>query len=60
MTLPAPVNAPSDPVRPGPEELLAGYLAAQRARDAGNRRFSGAARVFLRHWPDPQVWAAQP
>ena len=47
MTLPAPVNAPSDPGRPGPEELLAGYLAAQRARDAGNRRFSGAARVFL-------------
>ncbi|HEY7814482.1 MAG TPA: site-specific integrase, partial [Nakamurella sp.] len=59
MTLPAPVNAPSDPGRPGPEELLAGYLAAQRARDAGNRRFSGAARVFLRRWPDPQAWAAQ-
>lgn len=61
MMLPAPGNAPNDPpLRPGPEELLAGYLAAQRARGAGNRRFSGAARVFLRRWPDPQVWAAQP
>ena len=46
--------------RPGPEELLAGYLAAQRARDAGNGGSPVRARVFLRRWPDPQVWAAQP
>ena len=35
----------------------AAYLARRRARQS---RLRAAARSFLRRWPDPQVWAAQP
>lgn len=55
--LPALGNAPSSPL--GPEELLAGYLAALAERGAGNSAFTTGARAFLRRWPDPQAWAAQ-
>jgi len=56
--LPAPANAPSSGWEPG--GLLAGYLATLRKRGAGNSAFTAGARAFLRRWPDPQAWAAQP
>jgi len=61
MTLPAHANAPSNQPGPGPEEeLLDGYQTALAARGAGNSAFTTGARGFLRRWPDPQTWAAQP
>jgi integrase len=61
---PATASAPSNgaAARPLPAEpqLLEGYVAALAARGAGNRSFLGAARAFLRRWPDPQAWAEQP
>jgi integrase len=56
--LPALANAPSS--APEPDGLLAGYLATLRSRGAGNSAFTAGARAFLRRWPDPQAWAAQP
>ncbi len=47
------------PLPRGPE-LFESYRGALAARGAGNRSFLGAARAFLRCWPDPQVWAEQP
>lgn len=59
--LPAPANAPNSG-QPGPDpgRLLDGYLAALAERGAGNSAFTTGARAFLRRWPDPQQWAAQP
>ena|SRR6266545_2999709 len=58
---PANASAASS-VEPSPagEQVLGDYLAALAARGAGNRSFSGAARVFLARWPNPQTWADQP
>ena len=61
--LPAPANAPSSsprPPRPDPARLLDCYLAALADRGAGNSAFTAGARAFLRRWPDPQDWVAQP
>jgi integrase len=59
--LPAPANAPSSgPPWPDPQRLLDGYLAALAQRGAGNSAFATGARAFLRRWPDPQQWVAQP
>jgi integrase len=57
--LPAPANAPSS-ASSEPGGLLAGYLRTLRSRGAGNSGFTTGARAFLRRWPDPQAWAAQP
>jgi hypothetical protein len=57
--LPAPANAPSS-ASSEPGGLLAGYLRTLRTRGAGNSGFTTGARAFLRRWPDPQAWAAQP
>ena len=60
---PATASAPSSATprpAPGLQQLQAGYVAALEARGAGNRSFLGAARAFLRRWPDPQAWAGEP
>ena len=59
---PAPGNARSSAPRSvaDPQQLLANYLTALGERGAGNSSFTTGARAFLRRWPDPQVWAAQP
>jgi integrase len=59
MTLPEPASEPSS--RPDPDELLDAYIAYLRAR--GRRVWKnsvGPARAFLRRWPDPQDFAAEP
>ena len=59
MTLPALVNAPTG--EPAARlDLYAAYLAALTGRGAGNSSFRSAARAFLRRWPDPAEWAAEP
>ena len=59
--LPAPANAPgSGTAPPDPQQLLEGYLMALAERGAGNSAFTAGAKAFLRRWPDPQQWAAQP
>ncbi len=58
MTLPALVNAPSSP---DPTELLDAYLAHLRATKRRVWKNSvGPARRFLRRWPDPGAFAAEP
>jgi integrase len=58
--LPANASAASS-AEPSPaEHVLGDYLAALAARGAGNRSFSGAARMFLARWPNPQTWGDQP
>lgn len=48
----------------GPGESAAQVLAAYQAHQArtgrGNLSFTGAARAFLRRWPEPQAWAREP
>lgn len=59
MTLPEPASAPCS--RPDPAELLDAYIAYLRAR--GRRVWKnsvGPARAFLRRWPDPADFAAEP
>ena len=59
MTLPEPASAP--PSRPDPAGLVDAYVAHLRAR--GRRVWKnsvGPARAFLRRWPDPQDFAAEP
>jgi integrase len=41
-------------------DLLAGYAAHLAGTGRGNCSYSQGARSFLRRWPDPQRWAAQP
>jgi len=40
--------------------LLAAYLDRLEATGRGNASYERSARRFLRRWPDPQAWAAQP
>jgi integrase len=45
---------------PGPDVLLRQYAGWLAGRGRGNRCFAGGAAGFLRRWPDPQSFAAEP
>lgn len=58
MTLPEPASAPS---RPEPAELVEAYADHLKSRGRQVRKDSmGAARRFLRRWPQPQDFAGEP
>ena len=61
-TMPAPASAArAEPARPpAAEALLSQYAAWLAARGRGNRCFADGAAGFLRRWPDPQSFAAEP
>ena len=58
----APASAArAEPARPpAAETLLRQYAGWLAARGRGNRCFAGGAAGFLRRWPDPQSFAAEP
>ena len=60
--MPAPASAArAEPARPSvPEALLRQYAGWLAARGRGNRCFADGAAGFLRRWPDPQSFAAEP
>jgi hypothetical protein len=60
--MPAPASAASaEPGRrPAAEALLGQYTAWLAARGRGNRCFADGAAGFLRRWPDPRAFAAEP
>jgi integrase len=59
---PAPASAArAEPGRPpAGEALLSQYAGWLAARGRGNRCFADVAAGFLRRWPDPQAFAAEP
>jgi len=60
--MPAPASAArAEPARPpAPEALPGQYAGWLAARGRGNRCFADGAAGFLRRWPDPQSFAAEP
>jgi integrase len=60
--MPAPASAArAEPSRPpAPEALLGQYAGWLAARGRGNRCFADGAAGFLRRWPDPRSFAAEP
>ena len=60
--MPAPASAArAEPARPpAGETLLSQYAGWLSARGRGNRCFADGAAGFLRRWPDPQSFAAEP
>ena len=60
--MPAPASAArAEPARPpAPEALLTQYAGWLSARGRGNRCFADGAAAFLRRWPGPQSFAAEP
>jgi len=60
--MPAPASASSaEPGRPpAAEALLSQYAIWLAARGRGNRCFADGAAGFLRRWPNPQSFAAEP
>lgn len=60
--LPAPANAPTPDLGPGPsaDSVLSAWRANQVATGRGNPASDWAARSFLARWPRPQDWADQP
>lgn len=60
--MPAPASAASaEPGQPpAAEALLSQYAAWLAARGRGNRCFADGAAGFLRRWPDPRAFAAEP
>jgi integrase len=60
--MPAPASAArAEPARPPvPESLLRQYADWLATRGRGNRCFADGAAGFLRRWPDPQSFAAEP
>src|SRR6266404_4813833 len=61
-TMPAPASAArAEPARPpAGEALLSQYASWLAARGRGNRCFADGAAGFLRRWPDPRSFAAEP
>src|SRR5260370_15893164 len=61
-TMPAPVSAArAEPgLPPAPDALLSQYAGWLAARGRGNRCFADGAAGFVRRWPDPQSFAAEP
>jgi integrase len=62
--MPAPASAagaePARPPRPVPADLPGQYADWLARRGRGNRCFADGAAGFLRRWPDPQSFAAEP
>ena len=60
--MPVPASAArAEPARPpAPEALLSQYAGWLSARGRGNRCFADGAAGFLRRWPAPQSFAAEP
>ncbi|MGH3121819.1 MAG: tyrosine-type recombinase/integrase [Streptosporangiaceae bacterium] len=62
--MPAPASAaraePAGPPRPVPDALPWQYADWLARRGRGNRCFTDGAAAFLRRWPDPQSFAAEP
>jgi len=56
--LPAPASAPA--TEPPARDLLAEYLAHLARTGRGHSRSEENARRFLKRWPDPGLWAAEP
>jgi len=56
--LPETVNAPA--ARRPPGDFLAEYARHQLATGRGNSSTTQGAKAFMRRWPNPQDWAAQP
>ena len=56
--LPASANEPG--AEPPANELVAHYAAHLARTGRGHSHSETTARSFLRRWPDPQRWAAQP
>src|SRR5256885_15928396 len=59
-TMPAHASAARAETAPDPEARLSQYAAWLAARGRGNRCFADGAAGFLRRWPDPQSFAAEP
>src|SRR6266404_7677464 len=61
-TMPVPASAAgAEAPRPrAGEALLSQYAGWLAARGRGNRCFAGGAAGFLRRWPDPRSFAAEP
>ena len=59
-TTPAPASAASAEPAPAPGALLSQYAGWLAARGRGNRCFADGAAGFLRRWPDPRSFAAEP
>src|SRR5712691_4788052 len=62
--MPAPASAaraePAGPPRPARDALLRQYADWLARRGRGNRCFADGAAGFLRRWPAPQAFAAEP
>lgn len=60
--MPAPASAArAEPARPpAGEALLRQYAGWPAARGRGSRSYADGAAGFLRRWPDPQSFAAEP
>jgi integrase len=60
--MPAPASAARAEPAPAavPDVLLRQYAGWLAARSRGNRCFADGAAGFLRRWPDPQSFAAEP
>ena len=60
--MPAPASAARAEIArpPAAEALLRQYAGWLAARGRGNRCFADGAAGFLRRWPDPQSFAAEP
>ena len=60
--MPAPASAASpEPARPSAADVLLGqYAGWLAARGRGNKCYAAGAAGFLRRWPDPQSFAAEP
>ena len=62
--MPAPASAaraePAATPRPVPGDLPGQYADWLARRGRGNRCFTDGAAAFLRRWPDPQSFAAEP
>jgi len=60
MPVPASAARAEGPRPRAAEALLSQYAGWLTARGRGNRCFAGGAAGFLRRWPDPRSFAAEP
>lgn len=57
--MPLAAASPS-PDRPDPDALAVAYADQLAATGRDSINYTRAARAFLRRWPDPHAWAAEP